>query len=92
MYIASNGQSFMEFNMQLSAVSIRSGSSDKSLNLGTWKAGFNNNISLIDSESMRNYTADIVYRVATVIVRIVKYLVVEITFNLHILATSFYSG
>nr|QBB73016.1 ionotropic receptor [Protaetia brevitarsis] len=67
MYIASNGQSFMEFNMQLSAVSIRSGSSDKSLNLGTWKAGFNNNISLIDPEFMRNYTADIVYRVATVL-------------------------
>lgn len=69
MHIAGNGQSYMEFSMQLTAVGIRSGSSDRSTTLGTWKAGFNNNISLVDPELMRNYTADIVYRVATVIVR-----------------------
>nr|AVH87315.1 ionotropic receptor 27 [Holotrichia parallela] len=67
MHVATNGQSFMQFNMQLTAVSVRAGSSDKAVNLGIWKAGFNNNMSLIDPDSMGNYTADIVYRVATVV-------------------------
>lgn len=56
--------------MQLTAVGVRSGSSDKSITLGTWKAGFNNNISFVDPQLMNNYTADIVYRIATLVVNI----------------------
>ncbi|XP_071055575.1 ionotropic receptor 25a [Onthophagus taurus] len=65
--LSQNGHSFMEFSMQLSSVGVRSGSSDKSVLLGSWKAGFNNNLSLIDAQVMQNYTADIVYRISTVI-------------------------
>ncbi|XP_017786976.1 PREDICTED: ionotropic receptor 25a [Nicrophorus vespilloides] len=65
--IISNGLSSMEFSMQLSAVGIREGSSDKSVQLGSWKAGFNNNLTLLNPQSMTNYTADVVYRVVTVL-------------------------
>lgn len=68
MKVAANGNSFMDFSMQLSAVGVRDGASDKSIPLGTWKAGFSSNMSLLDPKSMGNYTADIVYRVVTVLV------------------------
>lgn len=68
----------MELTLQLSAIGIREGSSDKSVNLGSWKAGFSSNLTLLDPISMSNYTADIVYRVVTVIVRITFYF-----FNLY---------
>lgn len=68
MRIESNGKSFMEFNMQISAVGVRDGSSDKSVALGTWRAGFDNNLTLHNPEVMSNYTADVVYRVVTVVV------------------------
>lgn len=58
----------MDFTMQMTAVGVREGASDKSVNLGTWKAGFNTNLSLLDPKSMTNYTADLVYRVVTVMV------------------------
>ncbi|RZC36456.1 glutamate receptor ionotropic, kainate 2, partial [Asbolus verrucosus] len=64
--IVSNGNSFMEFNMQLSAVGVRESSSDKSVPLGTWKAGYDSNLTLVDPQTMKNYTADVVYRVVTV--------------------------
>lgn len=64
--IVSNGYSFMDFTMQISAVGVRESSSDKSVPLGTWKTGFDNNLTLVDPQIMRNYTADIVYRVVTV--------------------------
>lgn len=68
MKLERNGHSFMDFNMQLTAVGVRDGASDKSIPLGTWKAGFSSNMSLLDPKSMGNYTADIVYRVVTVLV------------------------
>lgn len=71
MTIVANGLSFMEFSMQLSAVGVREGSSDKSIPLGTWKAGYDNNLTLLDQQVMKNYTSDIVYRIVTVEVRIV---------------------
>lgn len=66
MKIASNGNSYMEFNMQISAVGVRDSSSDKSISLGTWRAGFDNNLTLLNPEIMTNYTADVVYRIVTV--------------------------
>jgi ionotropic glutamate receptor len=66
MSIISNGYSFMEFNMQLSAVGVRESSSDKSIPLGTWKAGYDSNLTLLDPQNMKNYTADVVYRIVTV--------------------------
>ncbi|ENN75289.1 hypothetical protein YQE_08066, partial [Dendroctonus ponderosae] len=65
--IESNGMSFMEFSMALSAVYVRSGASDKSLPLGTWHGGFNNNMTLLTPKDMKNYTADVVYKVVTVV-------------------------
>lgn len=56
----------MQFNMQLYAVGVRDGQSDKSLNLGSWQAGFDNNLTLLNTEIMKNFTADKVYRVVTV--------------------------
>ncbi|CAH0553818.1 unnamed protein product [Brassicogethes aeneus] len=65
MSIVSNGQSFMEFTMILSAVGIREGASDKSITLGSWKAGYDSNLTLLDEQVMSNYTADVVYRIVT---------------------------
>ncbi|KAJ8960481.1 hypothetical protein NQ318_013765 [Aromia moschata] len=65
--LSTNGQSFMEFQMQLTSVDVRSSSSDKSTTLGTWQAGFDNNLTLVDQQVMANMTADVVYRVVTVI-------------------------
>lgn len=67
-HMAGNGESYMDFQMQITAVGVRDGASDKSIPLGTWKAGFDNNLTVIDPKIMKNYTADIVYRVITVIV------------------------
>lgn len=58
----------MEFQMQISAVAVREGASDKSTTLGTWNAGFNNELMLVERQVMANMTADVVYRVVTVVV------------------------
>ncbi|KAL1505374.1 hypothetical protein ABEB36_004957 [Hypothenemus hampei] len=65
--VGANGQSFMEFSMSLTAVYVRSGASDKSLPLGTWQAGFDNNLTLFNAKDMKNYTADVVYKVVTIV-------------------------
>ncbi|CAH1134853.1 unnamed protein product [Ceutorhynchus assimilis] len=65
--IASNGLSFMEFPMALAAVYIRSSASDKSIQLGVWQAGFDNNLTLNSPKDMSNYTADVVYKIVTVV-------------------------
>lgn len=72
--INSNGFSFMEFSMQISAIGVREGSSDKSVTLGTWKAGYENNLTLLSVQVMKNFTADVVYRVVTVEVSGANYL------------------
>ncbi|KAF5270318.1 hypothetical protein FQR65_LT05506 [Abscondita terminalis] len=64
--INGNGDSFMDFDMDVTAVGVRDGSSDKSIKLGKWKAGFETAINFLDAGGMQNYTADIVYRVVTV--------------------------
>lgn len=66
MKIAQNGESSMQFNMQIYAVSVRDSSSDKSIILGQWKAGLNNSLNLVNPKVMKNYTADKVYRIVTV--------------------------
>ncbi|XP_076257962.1 ionotropic receptor 25a [Rhynchophorus ferrugineus] len=65
--VATNGMSYMEFSMALSAVFIRSGASDKSNQLGVWQGGFDNNLTLVNAKEMKNYTADVVYKVVTVV-------------------------
>ncbi|XP_066155907.1 ionotropic receptor 25a-like isoform X1 [Euwallacea fornicatus] len=65
--ITTNGLSYMEFSMALTAVYVRSSSSDKSLSLGVWQAGFDNNLTLTTPKDMKNYTVDVVYRVVTVV-------------------------
>nr|WJJ63356.1 ionotropic receptor 25a [Pachyrhinus yasumatsui] len=62
-----NGLSYMEFSMALSAVYVRAGASDKSTQLGVWQAGFENNLTLLNAKDMKNYTADVVYKVVTVV-------------------------
>lgn len=42
------------------------GSSVGTIQLGSWKAGLDSELSLNNEEDMRNYTAAIVHRVATV--------------------------
>lgn len=66
--VSQNGHSYMDFSMQITAVGIREGSSDKQTNLGSWRSGFDNNLTLLNPQTMSNYTADVVYRVVTVIV------------------------
>ncbi|CAH1971639.1 unnamed protein product [Acanthoscelides obtectus] len=65
--INQNGNSYMDFQMAISSVGVRDGASDKSFNLGSWTSGFDNNLTLIDQKVMSNLTADVVYRVVTVI-------------------------
>ncbi|XP_044735495.1 ionotropic receptor 25a-like [Chrysoperla carnea] len=65
--VTSNGESQMEFTMQLTAISIREGVNENIKFLGTWKAGLNNELNLVKANAMSNYTADIVYRVVTVL-------------------------
>ncbi|CAG9835987.1 unnamed protein product [Diabrotica balteata] len=64
--VESNGMSFMDFQMVLSSVGVREGASDKSMSLGTWNAGFDNNLTLVDPKAMVNLTADVVYRIVVV--------------------------
>lgn len=56
----------MDFQMQITSVGVRGGAADKSLNLGTWSAGFESNLTLVDPQIMLNFTADVVYRIVTV--------------------------
>lgn len=56
----------MEFTMEISAVSIRDGASVGSKVLGTWKSGLSNELKLVDPSVMKNYTAEVVYRIVTV--------------------------
>ncbi|KAF5269354.1 hypothetical protein FQA39_LY08746 [Lamprigera yunnana] len=62
-----NGGSHMEFDMMITAVSIRDNKTDRPTELGKWKAGFTTELSLNQNNALQNYTAAIVYRVATVI-------------------------
>lgn len=64
-----NGYSFMKFNMDISAVSVRGGASVNTKTLGTWTTGLQQPIDVAAPEDIKNMTADVVYRVYTVVVR-----------------------
>ncbi|XP_077296416.1 ionotropic receptor 25a isoform X2 [Arctopsyche grandis] len=61
-----NGKSYMEFTLDISAVSIKDGSPVGSRPLGTWKSGLSTELQLVDQTAMKNYTAQVVYRIVTV--------------------------
>lgn len=58
----------MEFNTELSAVTVKDGASIGSRSLGSWKAGLSTTLALTDPENMSDYSAQLVYRVVTVMV------------------------
>ena len=57
----------MKFEADINAVTIRGGASVSTKLLGTWTAGLNNELKIAAIEEMKNMTADIVYRVYTVV-------------------------
>lgn len=58
----------MQFEMDISVLSIRGGNSVNTRPIGTWVAGLNSSLNVKDEKLMRDLTADTVYRVFTVIV------------------------
>lgn len=65
---AFNGFSYMKFDMDISSVSILGGASVNTKNLGSWTAGLSSPLSIVATEDIKNLTADVVYRVYTVVV------------------------
>lgn len=65
-----NGNSLMKFDMEISSVSVRGGASVNTKPLGSWTAGLTSPLNIVAAEDMRNLTADVVYRVYTVEVKI----------------------
>lgn len=63
-----NGNSYMDFDMDISAVSVRGGASVNTKNLGTWTAGLNSRLEVAAVEEIANLSAATVYRVFTVVV------------------------
>ncbi|XP_037037565.1 ionotropic receptor 25a [Bradysia coprophila] len=62
-----NGYSYMKFDMDISSVSILGGASVNTKNLGSWTAGLSSPLSIVETEDIKNLTADVVYRVYTVV-------------------------
>uniref|UniRef100_A0A182M9H0 Ionotropic receptor 25a n=1 Tax=Anopheles culicifacies TaxID=139723 RepID=A0A182M9H0_9DIPT len=62
-----NGNTYMKFDMDINAVSIRSGASVNTRNLGTWEASLSAPINVANEAEIKNLTADVVYRVYTVV-------------------------
>lgn len=58
--------------MDISAVTISKGASDSTKPLGSWRAGLDSPLNIADIGGMKNLTAAIVYRIFTVVVRILK--------------------
>lgn len=69
-----NGHSYMKFDMDISSVSILGGASVNTKNLGSWTAGLaaNSPLKIVETEDIKNLTADVVYRVYTVVVILFK--------------------
>jgi glutamate receptor, ionotropic, invertebrate len=68
--VSFNGHSFMKFDMDINAVSILGGASVNTRSLGTWTAGLERTLDIQNDEAMRNLTADVVYRIYTVVVSV----------------------
>ncbi|XP_055858527.1 ionotropic receptor 25a [Episyrphus balteatus] len=62
-----NGYSYMQFEMDISVLSIRGGNSVNTRSIGSWVAGLNSSLNVKDEKIMRELTADTVYRVFTVV-------------------------
>lgn len=62
-----NGFSYMKFDADINAVTIRGGASVNTKSLGSWTAGLNNELKINAVDDMRNLTANIVYRIYTVV-------------------------
>uniref|UniRef100_A0A182JSA2 Ionotropic glutamate receptor C-terminal domain-containing protein n=1 Tax=Anopheles christyi TaxID=43041 RepID=A0A182JSA2_9DIPT len=62
-----NGNTYMKFDMDINAVSIRGGASVNTRSLGTWEASLNAPINVANEAEIKNLTADVVYRVYTVV-------------------------
>jgi ionotropic glutamate receptor len=60
-----NGHSYMKFDMEISAVTIRGGASVNTKILGTWQSGLDNTLNVGNEEGMRNLSAAVVYRIYT---------------------------
>ena len=63
-----NGHSFMKFDMDVSAVSVRGGASVSTKTLGKWTADLASPLVISSTEDIANLTAEVVYRVYTVVV------------------------
>lgn len=62
-----NGYSYMKFDMDINSVAIRGGASVNTKTLGTWVSGLDSTISVKNDNEMKNLTADVIYRIYTVI-------------------------
>lgn len=72
-----NGNSFMEFDMDISAVSVRGGASVNTKNLGSWTAGLNSALKVSAADDIANLSAATVYRVFTVVVCYVSLFIIR---------------
>lgn len=63
-----NGNSFIEFDMNLSKLQMKDGNILSSESFGKWSSGFNNNLLIGSSDQMLKLKAAVVYRVYTVVV------------------------
>lgn len=64
-----NGYSYLEFVMEMNAVSIRAGASVNTERLGSWTTGLRSPIEVTKPSEMQKLQAAVVYRVYTVVVR-----------------------
>lgn len=64
-----NGYSYMKFDMDVKVNYLVKGALSSTRALGTWPAGLNSSMNITDPKTMANLTADIIYRVYTILVR-----------------------
>ncbi|XP_031337563.1 ionotropic receptor 25a-like [Photinus pyralis] len=64
-----NGKNFMQFDMELRAITFKNGSAREPVYIGKWKASLEqqSNVDFADSENLVKYRADVIYRVFTIV-------------------------
>lgn len=67
-YMPFNGHSWLQFRMDITAISVLGGAIVSLKTLGNWTAGVSSPIQVNSLEEMANFTAAQVYRVTTVVV------------------------